>query len=101
MSGGYVSDIEWVFGGIDALFPTFEKAFAQHSLDYVAGKLDDAEQLRLRQWAAGLEGGSDPLRLFVEDRRGSRVFWVCMYIFPGNYTLCLGFSPQHRFANFD
>src|SRR5258705_12871512 len=98
MSGGYVSDIEWVFGGIDALFPTFEKAFAQHSLDYVAGKLDDAEQLRLRQWAAGLEGGSDPLRLFLEDRRGSRRFSGCRSILSGAAQPAPGFSPQLRLA---
>src|SRR5712671_8222455 len=101
MSGRHVSDIEGVFRGVDALFPTFEEAIAEHSLDYAAGKLGDAEQLCLGQRSAGLKRGSDPFCLFIENRRQRGIFWVCTYILPGDYALGFGFSPEHRFAKFD
>src|SRR5882762_5102130 len=100
MGRGNVSDIEGVFRGVNALFPTFEEAIAEHSLDYAAGKLGAAEQLCLRQRSAGLERGSDSFRLLVENRR-RRLFGAVAYISPGNDALGFGFSPQHGFAEFD
>src|SRR5882762_11221773 len=100
MSGRHVSDVKWVFSRVNALFPTFEETIAEHSLDYAAGKLGDAEQLCLRQRSAGLERGSDSFRLLVENRR-RRLFGAVAYISPGNDALGFGFSPQHGFAEFD
>jgi len=75
---------------------TFEQSIAEHSLDYAAGKLGDAEQLCLRQGPAGLERGSDSFRLFGRESTSQAHPALSRTSFQAMMRCVFGFfRPQH------
>ena len=52
VGGGFVAGVERVVGGIDAFFPGFEEARAEHAVDDGAGDVGQLEDMRKRKRAA-------------------------------------------------
>jgi hypothetical protein len=49
VSSRRVSDVKWIFRGIDGLFPALQQAIREHALDHAPRNLGELQQLRHRQ----------------------------------------------------
>ena len=77
VGGGFVAGVEGIVGGIDAFFPGFEEAVAEHAFDDGAGDVGEFENVGERQRAAFDELVADACGFFVERRGAGCVVGGC------------------------